>query len=457
MSTGKIFISYRWDDSSGYTLSIRRALLPHYPAEQIFYDLSTIAFGEDFVEAIQNAVGACDVLLAIIGKQWLNIKNEEGARRLDDPYDFVRLEIATALERKILVIPVLVGGARMPKESDLPEDLKKLARRKALAVDDADFDDDMDKLVTAIGRGLAKTSPHAPSRPSGTASLATPIQAGESDSPSLYSERGLGGEVMAAELTRLTRAALSNDPLFEWVFIRGSDGKKIVLEKHGDSYPVADFFMAKYQTTNRQYQVFVDAPDGYADPRWWDYSKDARAWRQARPKMGDTAFKGDDLPRTNVSWYDSVAFTRWLDWKVGESGSPSLYSERGRGGEVRLPTEWEWQWAALRDTGWDYPWGNEITAEYAVYDAKQPAPVGSKPKGASPDGLLDMAGNVWEWCLNDYSSLDANLVNSSNNRAYGLMGGSFDFTTNVLRASYRVEVRPDVVFYVIGFRCLCSY
>ena len=93
----------------------------------------------DFIRTIEEAVAACDVLLAVIGERWLTATDEEGRRRLDNPEDFVRIEIATALKRGIRVIPVLVDGASMPRSGDLPNDLQSLVRRQALEVSTYSF------------------------------------------------------------------------------------------------------------------------------------------------------------------------------------------------------------------------------------------------------------------------------------------------------------------------------
>jgi hypothetical protein len=110
--------------------------------------------GDDFVEKIKQSVGSCDVLIAVIGKRWLISSDEEGRRRLDNAEDFVRLEIATALKRGIRVIPVLVDGASAPRSVELPDDLKALARRKALEVSHAAFNADSEWLIGAVKRAL---------------------------------------------------------------------------------------------------------------------------------------------------------------------------------------------------------------------------------------------------------------------------------------------------------------
>ena len=125
----------------------------------VFMDIDTIEPGLDFVEAIEQAVGSCDALIALIGKHWLTITDDAGRRRLDNPEDFVRLEIAAALARDIRVIPALVQGARMPRSSDLPEVLKMLARRNAIEISDTRFHSDVDRLIEVLDMVLGAAKP----------------------------------------------------------------------------------------------------------------------------------------------------------------------------------------------------------------------------------------------------------------------------------------------------------
>ena len=120
-------------------------------------DVDSIGLGADFVKTIQDTVGSCDVLIAVIGSRWLTCTDAQGARRLDNAEDFVRTEIAAALRRDIRVIPVLVDGALMPRSADLPDDLKQLVRRNALEVGDTHFDDDCRRLIAAIEQVLEET------------------------------------------------------------------------------------------------------------------------------------------------------------------------------------------------------------------------------------------------------------------------------------------------------------
>jgi tetratricopeptide (TPR) repeat protein len=148
----KIFISYRRDDSSGYVGHLREKLGQHFGDQEIFRDIDTIEPGQDFSEAIEQAISSCEVLLAVIGKQWLTLTDVTGQRRIDDPEDFVRIEIATALRQNIRIIPVLVGGATMPSADLLPQDLKLLARRNAKEISDRSFYHDVEALIQVIDK-----------------------------------------------------------------------------------------------------------------------------------------------------------------------------------------------------------------------------------------------------------------------------------------------------------------
>ena len=153
---GRIFISYRRDDAAYPAGWLFDRLAERFGKEQIFKDVDSIELGEDFVAEIGEAVGSTDVLLAVIGEKWLTVADEHGSRRLDDPEDFVRIEIEAALRRKVRVIPILVEGASMPREEQLPPSLTALARRQALELSPVRFSSDTSKLLTVLERALAE-------------------------------------------------------------------------------------------------------------------------------------------------------------------------------------------------------------------------------------------------------------------------------------------------------------
>lgn len=141
-----VFISYRRVDSEWAARSLCERLREHF-GQSVFMDVDTIQPGDDFVAAIDEAVGNCDALIAIIGSKWLDVCDDSGQRRLDDDRDFIRLEIATALRRSSRIIPVLIDDAVMPRESDLPDEIKGLARRNAVKLRPTTFGSDVGQLI----------------------------------------------------------------------------------------------------------------------------------------------------------------------------------------------------------------------------------------------------------------------------------------------------------------------
>ena len=156
ISQSGIFISYRREETASYAGRLYDRLADRFGEGQIFMDVDSILPGVDFSQAIAQAVGSCRVLLAIIGRSWLAAADQKGRRRIDDPQDLVRLEIEAALDRNVLVIPVLVDGAVMPTSGDLPDNIHKLSRRNALRVDNESFRRDFDWLFEVIRKALSE-------------------------------------------------------------------------------------------------------------------------------------------------------------------------------------------------------------------------------------------------------------------------------------------------------------
>lgn len=154
----RIFISYRRDDSVGYAGRLYDTLAGCFGKEQVFMDVDTIRAGEDFVKAIHQSVGACNVLIALIGPNWLRSSGDRGRPRLYSPGDFVRVEIAYALARNIRVIPLLVARATMPLAADLPDDLKALHTLNALEIHDALYSESVQRLLRELRPGRRRLS-----------------------------------------------------------------------------------------------------------------------------------------------------------------------------------------------------------------------------------------------------------------------------------------------------------
>jgi formylglycine-generating enzyme required for sulfatase activity len=245
----------------------------------------------------------------------------------------------------------------------------------------------------------------------------------------------------ALDKTRQKRPRVIRIPDIDWVeipageFIYGEGESKQTL--YLDS-----FHIARYPITNSQYQTFIDA-GGYVDERWWEGLK--------KPEPESPTWKQSNRPRTEVDWYEAVAFARWLTVALGY--------------EVRLPTEQEWEQAARGTGGRIYPWGDKYRSGYANVDEKeredgpwyleQTTAVGMYPHGRSPLGVADMAGTVWEWCLNKYDQPDMTTPDASGDRRV-LRGGSWLFSAGRARADYRHWYYPDSRYHFGGFRLLSS-
>jgi formylglycine-generating enzyme required for sulfatase activity len=213
---------------------------------------------------------------------------------------------------------------------------------------------------------------------------------------------------------------------------------RITLEEDVGTFDVPAFFISKYPVTYRQYRAFLEAEDGYQNDQWW-------TGLVHEPEPGEQYRKIDNHPADTVSWFDAMAYCRWLGDKLGY--------------EIRLPTEWEWQQAA---TGGqkknDYPWGTQFDSDrcntYGSGLGRTNA-VGLYPDGKSPVGALDMSGNVWEWCVNCFNNPKAIDVHSKGDSRV-VRGGSWYNRQNLARAAYRDGSHPDGRDHDVGFRLVCS-
>ena len=151
-----IFISYRREDSRGYAGRIYDRLSQHFGCDQVFMDIDSIEPGTDYQKKIQQALESCDVLIAIIGKNWLTVCDKEGQQRIKNSQDLVRIEIQTALRANLTVIPILVEGTTMPQFESLPKPLKPFGRQQAKEISDSNFHRDIDSLISTVERTVQK-------------------------------------------------------------------------------------------------------------------------------------------------------------------------------------------------------------------------------------------------------------------------------------------------------------
>jgi hypothetical protein len=190
-----VFISYRREDTEGQAGRLFESLREAFGEHMVFMDVETIEPGADFRRAIESNIEKCSVLLSLIGRTWLTVTDKEGKRRLDNANDFVRLETASALKRGVTVIPVLVQGATMPQETDLPADIKDLAYRNSIELTHARWDSDVQLLINAL---RAKAGDEAPAEPHAPGSRRS--RDGKDDGKSHIRVWTIGGAIAAVAL-----------------------------------------------------------------------------------------------------------------------------------------------------------------------------------------------------------------------------------------------------------------
>ena len=190
-------------------------------------------------------------------------------------------------------------------------------------------------------------------------------------------------------------AAYDGLPDIDWCAVPAGD---FLFGRTRERRTLPEFRIARYPVTYMQFQAFVKAPDGYQNPAWWQILP------ASSHSVAEQEFPYGNHPRDNVSWYDAIAFCRWLSDKLAQV--------------ITLPTEQQWEKAARGTDGRNWPWGNQYLVGYANVDERDEhnpvgptylrstTAVGMYPWGESPYGVMDMCGNVWEWCLNDASDRD---------------------------------------------------
>lgn len=228
-------------------------------------------------------------------------------------------------------------------------------------------------------------------------------------------------------------------PDITWVDIAAGEVEIEGLGQH--RFAVERLRVARYPVTWQQYGAFVTAVDGYRDRRWW-----RRLVQRKQP--GEARWAGNNYPAINVCWADAIAFCRWLSarWCLGGTQV------------VRLPTDWEWQWIAQGGASQRrYPWGDDWQSARANSHESgigRTIAVGMYPLGATAGGVEDLAGNVWEWCLNEYDVPGNTRVGGDRPRA--LRGGSWLDFPGDLRCGRREAFPPDERDGDIGFRIVLA-
>ena len=210
------------------------------------------------------------------------------------------------------------------------------------------------------------------------------------------------------------------------------------------------FYIGRYPVTYVQYQTFLKDPHGFANARW-HAGLHADALRQQAAGPGDQKFKRDNRPAEMVSWYDAMAFCAWLSARL------TAASLNGVSYEVRLPTETEWEKAARGADGRKYPYGDQFDrskGNTAMTGLGQTTAVGIFPAGASPYGVMDISGNVWEWTRTNYETTSDQELSSNRRRV--LRGGSWSVDAYLTPMATRNNGEPSQRTPHVGFRLACS-
>jgi formylglycine-generating enzyme required for sulfatase activity len=434
MEQNTVFISYRRALSKHLARSIYMDLKIN--GWDAFLDVNTIDSG-DFDRIILNQIGARAHFILLISPGSLE--------RCANSGDWVLREIQEAVRLERNIVPIIEEGADFSREIGyLPPDIRAIVSKKnSVRLIHDYFDEGVERLRIRFLKTpeyITITAPPAAER----AEVQRRMAAVESDalassSPLPAAQRRSGDGV---------RAIL---PLpFEWVEIPGGRGTMETYESNVIlDIPTESYSIAKYPVTNAQYAKFIEA-GGYKTQRWWTIHgwehRQQDKWTQPR-YWNDSKWNGAEQPVVGVSWYESVAFCLWLSDITSEN--------------IMLPTEAQWQYAAQGDDGRTFPWGNEWEGARCNNDVDQKGIGKTTPvrqyegKGGSPFGVVDMAGNVWEWCLTDYANKTNDLNASAEKRV--LRSGSWNSNgTYLFRCDFRNRYFPHSSNFAWGFRLSLS-
>lgn len=422
-----IFISYRRNDSAHATGRIYDRLVTKFGRERVFKDIDNIPFGVDFAEHLACEVSKCAVVLVIVGKKWVTVTEPDGSRRLDNPDDYVRIEIESALQRGIPVIPVLLDRVNMPQAAQLPNTLKPFARRNAVSVEgDPKFHTDMDRLIKGLD-GWMQSVEVAPK------SVAQDI-IDNTSSPITYdsvpTRRDMHVHGVSINGVRLNMVDVPGG-----TFLMGSPDTEAGRIKDNESpqhkVKILPFSMGIYPVTQSQWQAVATLPKVKYDLT-----------------SNPSHFKGENRPVERVNWHEAMEFCQRLSIMTG------LF--------YRLPSEAEWEYACRAGTTTPFYWGNRLDRDKANFgdNISNTTAVGQYPKNAF--GLYDMHGNVHEWCRDHahkgYRGAPKDGKPWLTDRIIKriIRGGSWSSDPSFCRSAMRDCNEPYDRSTFIGFRVSCN-
>jgi formylglycine-generating enzyme required for sulfatase activity len=428
-----IFISYRRDDSRYQARMVYTAFTQVVPRDSVFMDIDAIPPGANFRKILKDWVDQCEILLALIGPGWIDAADPTtGRRRLDNPSDFVRIEIAEALAREIPVVPMLLDGTPMPKIDQLPADLKELVDRQAEIVEYRTFDTDVARLIQKLRLG-----PSAEDRRSadGRIKIDAPIIHGAANGWFLpgngktewFKDHENGPEMVVVPAGSFTMGSTANEP------------ERFDREAEVRVWIAAPIAVSKYTVTFDEWDACVT--DGGCN----GYKPDDVGWGRTKH------------PVVDVNWDDAKAYAAWLSYKTAKT--------------YRLLSESEWEYVARAGTTTPFWWGSSITPLQANYDGSADPYKGGGSKGEdrkrtvpvdsfepNPWGIYNVHGNVWEWTGDCWNESNSGNPRDGSSRTTGdcdrrvVRGGSWASEPPVLRAAYRAALYVDTRLGESGFR-----
>jgi formylglycine-generating enzyme required for sulfatase activity len=444
---GKIFINYRRVESLNHAQHLKTLFDKTFGTKRVFLDVHGIDGGANWLQTLERQVAASHAMVVLIGKDWADLKDERGNRRLDDPNDKVRFEISQALLRNLPIVPISIDGAPVPKQHQLPDNLMQLTLIQAMPLRSESFTQDAEAIIERLKVVLPKLGRGAVFSAWGMAlGLVAALAAGVALDRIVLPRLGV-------PLTVSSRYTLASATKTTFVFPGGSfrdcsECPEMVLVPAGkfmmgsddgdpDEKPVHEVIIERSFAVGKFEVTFAD---------WETCAAEGGCANNKTPN--DLGWGKGKHPVINVSWSDAKEYMAWLTGKTGK--------------EYRLLTEAEWEYAARAGKFTMYAFGDTISRQHAQFSDRKTTETGSLPANAF--GLHDTHGNVSEWVEDCYKgSYDAApsdgsavllaRVRSLLSRCDRIVrGGSWQSGPDDLRLTNRTGLSPDSRDNDIGFR-----